>query len=87
MDSTQILDLILMVVCLLFSAYFSVSETAFTTMNKARLKTQAEEGDKRAARAMKVSEDSKRLLSTILIGDTIANILTVIFSTLLFTDL
>ena len=50
------------------SAYFSATETAFTSLNRIRLKTRADDGDKRAARTLALAADYDRLLSTLLIG-------------------
>ncbi len=62
-----------MVVLLLFSAYFSATETAFSSLNRARVKTLAEE-NKRAALVLKLSDSYDKLLSAILIGNNIVNI-------------
>ena len=67
--------IITMVICLIFSAFFSASETAFTSFNKTRMRTRAEEGNKRAERVLKMSESYDKLLSTILVGNNIVNIL------------
>lgn len=67
--------IILMVICLAFSAFFSSSETAFTSFNRTRMKNKAEDGNKRAARVLKMSENYDKLLSTILVGNNIVNIL------------
>ncbi len=67
--------IITMVICLIFSAFFSASETAFTSFNKTRMRTKAEEGNKRAERVLKMSESYDKLLSTILVGNNIVNIL------------
>ena len=77
----------IMVVCLILSAYFSATETAFSTMSKTRLKTLAEKGNKRAALTVKLSEKYDKLLSTILIGNNIVNILISSLATLLFVFL
>ena len=77
----------IMAVCLIMSAYFSATETAFSTMSKTRLKTIAEKGNKRAALAVKLSEDYDRLLSTILIGNNIVNILLASIATIVFIKL
>ena len=87
MDNTQITYIVIMVVCILFSAYFSATETAFSCMNKTRMKTQAEKGNKRAALALKLSEKYDRLLSTILIGNNIVNIALASLATLLFVSI
>ncbi len=69
------IQIIIMAVCLLMSAYFSATETAFSTLSKTKLKTLAEKGDKRAARTLALSEKYDRLISTILIGNNVVNIL------------
>ncbi len=67
--------IIIMVVCLLMSAFFSATETAFSTLSKTKLKTMVEKGNKRAARTLAISEKYDRLISTILIGNNVVNIL------------
>ena len=76
--------IVILVMC---SAYFSATETAFTSLNTIRMKTWAENGDKRAARALAVGEDYDKLLSSILIGNNIVNITATTISTLLFTKI
>ena len=76
--------ILIMAVCLLFSAYFSATETAFSSANSTRLKTLAEKGNKRAALACKLLEQYDKLLSTILIGNNIVNILMASIGTVLF---
>lgn len=71
-------------VLLLMSAYFSASETAFTSMSRIRMKSMEASGDKRAARALQLSENFDRLLSTILVGNNIVNILSTSLATVLF---
>jgi len=73
--------------CVLFSAYFSATETAFNTFNKIRIKNLAEKGNKKAARALQLADDYDTLISTILIGNNIVNILAASLATLYFTDL
>ncbi len=68
-------QIIIMAVCLLMSAYFSATETAFSTLSKTKLKTMIEKGNKRASLALKLSEDYDKLISTILIGNNLVNIL------------
>lgn len=74
----------MMAVCLLLSAYFSATETAFSSANTTRLKTLAEKGNGSAALALKLLEQYDRLLSTILIGNNIVNIATASIGTVLF---
>ena len=76
-----------MLVCLAFSAFFSASETAFTSFNKTKIKTKAEEGNKRAALVLKMSENYDKLLSTILVGNNIVNITLSTVATLFFLAL
>ena len=66
--------LIGILICVVFSGYFSASETAFTTINRIRLKTLAEDGDAGAKLVLKVSENYDKMLTTILIGNNIVNI-------------
>ena len=76
--------LIIMAGCLILSAYFSATETAFSSANTTRLKTLAEKGNKRAALVCRLLERYDRLLSTILIGNNIVNIATASIGTVLF---
>ena len=76
-----------MVVCVAMSAYFSATETAFSSLNKTRLKMLADNGNKRAALALRLSENYDKLISTILIGNNIVNIMVASIGTLLFVDL
>ena len=79
--------IIVMILCLILSAYFSATETAFSTMSKTRLKTLAEKGNKRAALAVKLSEKYDKLLSSILIGNNIVNIALASLGTVVFVYL
>ena len=73
-----------MALCLLLSAYFSATETAFSSANSTRLKTLAEKGNKNAALACRLLGQYDKLLSTILIGNNIVNILMASIGTVLF---
>ncbi len=77
----------IMAVCLVMSAYFSATETAFSTVNKTKLKALAEKGNKKADLVLKLSEKYDKLISTILIGNNIVNILFSSIATLLFVDI
>ena len=77
--------IIIMVVCLIGSAYFSATETAFSCSNKTRLRAMAEKGNKRAELALDLAEKYDRLISTILIGNNIVNILLASLGTIVFT--
>ena len=87
MDSHSIFLLVTIFFCVLMSAYFSATETAFSSINKIRLKTMAEDGNKKAERTLKLADDYDGLLSTILIGNNIVNILASSLSTILFIGL
>ncbi|RHR10570.1 HlyC/CorC family transporter [Pseudoflavonifractor sp. AF19-9AC] len=80
-----------MIVALLFlvamSAYFSATETAFTSLNRIRLRTKADAGDRRAARTLALAEDYDKLLSTILIGNNIVNNVATTIGAVLFIKL
>ena len=80
-------SIFVMVVCIAMSAYFSATETAFSSLNKTRLKVLADNGNKRATLALKLSEDYDKLISTILIGNNIVNIMVASIGTLLFVGL
>lgn len=69
------------------SAFFSASETAFTSVNRIRLKNQAARGDKRSQRALKLTRDYDNVLSTILVGNNVVNIISSATATLLFVSL
>ena len=73
-----------------FSAFFSASETSFTSVNMIRIRNMAEEGDQKAVTAVKLVENYDRMLSTILIGNNLVNIalssLTTVIATKLFGD-
>ena len=76
--------IIMMAVCLALSAYFSATETAFSSANTTRLRAMAEKGSRNAALACRLLEKYDRLLSTILIGNNIVNIATASIGTVLF---
>ena len=85
MDPQSILMLAALAVLVTFSAYFSATETAYTSLNRIRMRSRAEGGDRRAALALRLSEDYDRFLSTILIGNNIVNISASTIGTVLFT--
>ena len=87
MDSSTISMTVAIVLLVMMSAYFSATETAFSCLNKIRMKSRAESGDHRAALAMDLVEDYDRLISTILIGNNIVNITASTVGTVLFTKL
>ena len=86
MDPDSIRSILLMLVLVALSAYFSATETAFSTFNRIRIKNMAENGSKRAAMVLKISEDYDRLLSTILVGNNLVNILLTTVATIFFAE-
>lgn len=70
----NIIQLIVVVVLIVLSAFFSSAETSLTTVNKVRLKSLEEQGNKRAKRVLQILENHGKMLSTILIGNNIVNI-------------
>ena len=85
MDPQSIGMIVALILLVTFSAYFSATETAFTSLNRIRMRSKAEGGDRRAALALRLSEDYDRMLSTILIGNNIVNISASTIGTVLFT--
>ena len=74
MDSSDATRLIILFILLLLSAFFSSAETALTTVNKIRMRTLAEEGNKRARTVLAITDNSGKMLSAILIGNNIVNL-------------
>ena len=87
MDTDIWLKLLLLIVLIVLSGFFSAAETAYTSLNKIRLKMMADEGNRRAARAYSLTENYDKLLSTVLIGNNIVNIASTSIATVLFIDL
>lgn len=76
-----------LIVLIMLSAFFSASETAYSSLNMIRLKSRAEDGDKQAAKVLTLAERYDSLLSTILIGNNIVNIGASSLATVLFSRL
>ena len=85
LDSASIGMIAALVVMVICSAYFSATETAFTSLNRIRLKSKADAGDRRAARALALVDKYDNLLSTILVGNNIVKLTASSLSTLFFT--
>ena len=86
MDAGDIAQLLILIVLLLLSAFFSSAETALTTANKIRMRTLSEAGNKQADRVLRITEDSGKMLSAILIGNNIVNLSASSLATILATD-
>lgn len=87
MPDGSLLKIILLLICLTFSAFFSSSETAFTSINHTKMKNLASDGNKRAALVLKMSDHYDKLLSSILVGNNIVNIALSSIATIWFMDL
>ena len=74
MPDGSITKIVIMLVCLFFSGFFSATETAFTSFNHTKMKNLASEGNKRAALVLSLADKYDKLLSTILVGNNIVNI-------------
>ncbi|MBE6768821.1 MAG: HlyC/CorC family transporter [Ruminococcaceae bacterium] len=80
-------SILAMLFCVVMSAYFSATETAFSSLNKTKLKVLADKGDRKAALVLKLSENYDTLISTILIGNNIVNIALASIGTVVFVGL
>lgn len=87
MPDGSLVTISIMLVCLVFSGFFSSSETAYTSMNKTKLKNIASEGNKKAALALKLCDNYDKFLSTILVGNNIVNIALSSVATVWFIEL
>ena len=85
-DSSSLTMIIILVVLVILSAYFSATETAFTSLNRIRLKSKADAGNRRAALALKLVAQYDNLLSTILVGNNIVNLSASSLATVFFTE-
>lgn len=74
MDPSQIWNIVIFIILIMFSAIFSCSETAFLSINKIRMRTVAEEGNKKAQIVIKLLSNSDRLFSSVLVGNNLVNI-------------
>lgn len=74
MDTGNIIKLIILIILLILSGFFSSAETALTTLNRIRLNLAASNGDKKAILLVKITSNSSKMLSAILIGNNIVNL-------------
>lgn len=86
MDKSDIGKIILVVVMMVFSALFSSTETAYSSVNKLRLKNYEAQGNKKASKALKLANRFDDVLTAVLIGNNIVNIATSSVSTLIFVE-
>ncbi|MBV1866808.1 MAG: DUF21 domain-containing protein, partial [Marinosulfonomonas sp.] len=91
--ATPLLDTAFWITCaaiialLALSALFSGSETALTAASRGKLKAQAEKGSRGAERALHITQDSERLIGSVLLGNNLVNILAASLATAMFTRL
>lgn len=86
MDSHSTTLILILIALVILSGYFSATETAFSSLNRIRLKNLAAAGNKRAKLAYALSENYDELLSTILVGNNLVNIASTAIATVLFTS-
>ncbi|MGN0293068.1 MAG: HlyC/CorC family transporter [Lachnospiraceae bacterium] len=87
MDPSDAIQLLILILLLILSAFFSSAETALTTVNRIRIRSLAEDGNKRAATVLKILDHQDKMLSAILIGNNIVNLSSSSLATLLATDI
>ncbi len=83
-DSDRFGAILVMIALIALSGFFSATETAFSSLNHIRIRNLAENGNKRAALVLRLSDDFDRLLSTILVGNNIVNITLASMATAMF---
>ena len=83
MDSPGPIQIVTLIILIFLSGFFSSAETAFVSCNKARIRSLADDGNKKAARVLRILEKGSKLLSTVLIGNNIVNLTASAISTML----
>lgn len=84
---TTVIQAVILLILLILSGYFSSAETALTTVNKVRIKSLADDGNKKAKAVLKISDRYQKMLSTVLIGNNIVNLTASSLSTVIVTNL
>ena len=84
MDPDSLFSLLMIVLMILVGIYFSAAETAFSALNRIRIKNMADDGNKRAALVLRLHDDFDKLLSTLLVLNNVVTIIAAAISTLLF---
>lgn len=87
MNQSITAEILAIVILVVFSAYFSATETAFTSLNRIRIKNMANDGNVKAEKVLKLSDSYDKLLTTILVGNNIVNIAMTAIATVLFVKL
>jgi len=85
MDDNALILIVVIAILIIMSAYFSATETAFSSLNKIKLKNLAVNGSKKAENTLNISKKFDNILSTILIGNNIVNIASASIATIVFT--
>ena len=85
MDDNALILIVVIAILIIMSAYFSATETAFSSLNKIKLKNLAVNGSKKAENTLKLAKKFDSILSTILIGNNIVNIASASIATIVFT--
>lgn len=87
MDSSVGWQIAILIILVALSAFFSGTETAFTGLNRNRMKTLAQDGNKKAKEVLDIVENYEKFISTVLVGNNIVNIAATTISTIMFTKL
>lgn len=87
MDNSDLWKILLIIIMMVFSALFSSTETAYSSVNKLRLKNYEAQGNKKASKALRLANKFDEVLTAVLIGNNIVNIATSSVSTLLFVSI
>ena len=85
-EGSNLTMIVVLIVLVILSAYFSATETAFTSLNRIRLKSKADSGNRRAALTLRLVDQYDNLLSSILVGNNIVNLSASSLATILFTE-
>ena len=76
MDNSDLWKIVLVIIMMVFSALFSSTETAYSSVNKLRLKNYEAQGNKKASKALRLANKFDEVLTAVLIGNNIVNIAT-----------
>lgn len=85
MDPSDAIQLLILILLLILSAFFSSAETALTTVNRIRMRSLAEDGNRKAATVLKILDHQEKMLSAILIGNNVVNLSSSSLATVLAT--
>lgn len=87
MDNQSLILIITIIVLIMLSAFFSATETAFSSLNRIRVKNMANDGNRKASKVLRLVENYDKLITTILVGNNLVNILSSSLATVLFVKL